>query len=161
MFRAKLECLLYILGACVMKNYIGCFMPVKQNNFHYVKLPTVFNNKALACMNFSNPYFCIENENRTVDFFLKSMFNSSIDEAKKFISPGFGQYLNLEMLQRCFSSNVNYKYLSSGNFTVYFKKYFVSSVLFMDKKSREESIINFYLVKQPDAFSNFKIYAIM
>ena len=144
-----------------MNNHFGCFMPVKLNNFSYVKIPVKINFGRVNSVNINGPFFHIENENGAVDSFLKALFNSTTDEAKKFICSDFDDLLDLDAFKACFSSNVNYKYISDGNFNLDSKNFLVKSVLFMDKKHGQESIINFYLINQPDKFSRFKIYAIM
>ncbi len=142
-------------------NCLGCFIPVKFNNFAHIEISVDSNAGMYQNINANGPFFHIENENGAVDSFLHALFNSSTDEARNFVCSNSDDLLDLDAFKKYFGSNVHYKYLSDGNFNLNSKNIIVKSVLFMDKKHKRESIINFYLINQPDKFSKLKIYAIM
>lgn len=144
-----------------MNNECGFFLPLKTNKFLNIKIEHTLDFKKHGNININGPFFHLENENSMVEFFLHALFNSSIDEAKKFISPDFDDILDLNAVKECFASCRIYKYLSNGNFSFKKKNCFVNPVLFIDKNTGLSSVINFYLINQPDNFSRWKICAIM
>ncbi len=135
-----------------MNSGYGFFLPLESK---FINIKIDFNLKRYS--NLIGPFFQIENENSMVDFFLRTLFNSSIDEAKKFISPDIDEFLDLDEVKKYFDTD--WICVSRGNFKQ--RHHFVNSVLFFNKATGSSDIIDFYLINQPDKFSRWKIYAIL
>lgn len=107
------------------------------------------------------PFFSVSNDDGVVRRFLEAMKKERIDDAKIYLSKYLkaGDLMDLEELSRLFEGYGKYKYLRDNASNIGYENFRRDSVMIMDNEYRN-SVLHLYLIKEPDKYSNWKIYGI-
>ncbi len=109
--------------------------------------------------NSKSPFFSILNHQYTSKKFIGLIKKNKIVEAKNFISKDFLQDFNIHKLKEFFNDDNLYVALDKVCFIVNANEK-INAFLIMDKNLKFKGIINFYMIKEPDNISKWKIYKI-
>ncbi len=126
----------------------GYFMRLKNadNQLKPVKIPALNNNFHIS----------FSDEDITVKHFVEALYKKRKDDAKVYISKNLAGELDLDELSDVFNKSKCYKSLAKVEFTERPKNCKTNSILIL----QNSSIIHLHLIKEPDAFSKWKIYGI-
>lgn len=107
-----------------------------------------------------NPFFSLLNEDCTPRCFIEAVKKNNNEDAQSYLSKNLGYNVDLETIRGIFKSDYNYKYLVEASFNNS-RSHKIKSVMLTDRNCRFKGIVHFYLIKEPDGFSNWKIFKIV
>ncbi len=130
----------------------GYFFSTK-NNFYSIKIN-------LKQYKNDNIFLTLYEEENTVKMFIDALAHNEYDNAESYISKNFAKDFDLYELTDFFNNMEKYKSLIKVEFSPKPKNCKTNSILVMNKDRDSQSIIHLHLIKEPDMFSNWKIYGI-
>lgn len=104
------------------------------------------------------PFFSVINENIVPKRFIEAVMKDCLDDAQNYISKSFDSIIDVNAIVKLFKKNYSYQHLININS----KKadYSIKSIMIKDAESKYVGILHFYLIKEPDGFSNWKIFKV-
>ncbi len=135
----------------------GYCLPINTKRFNTIKLPVDQSTQVCKTI-FKKPFFTQADDKDTVRLFVNALSNWQHEDAKVYISKNFAHDFNLNELSHFFKEAKGYKCCFNIEFENMPKNCKSNSIVVCDKE--KEQVVHLYLIKEPDKFSNWKIYGI-
>lgn len=106
------------------------------------------------------PFFSILNEDYTPKGFIEAVKKNNNEDAESYLSKALGYSVDLDYVKGIFKENSRCKYIVEvGQVNSGLHK--IKSVFVTDESCKLGAVVHFYLIKEPDGFSNWKIFKIV
>lgn len=126
----------------------------------FLKSEHFYRNKQYSFKPSRKPFFSLLNEDATPKIFIEAVKDNNNDDARAYLSKSLGSDVDLELVKKIFKAEYSYKYLIEVAFNGS-RGHKVKSVVLTDNDSHIKEIVHFYMIKEPDSLSNWKIYKIV
>ena len=135
------------------------FLPIRKRKCFLFYKADFQINKNIYRKDIKKPFFKMIDDAGTTDFFIDAIMKGRVYDAENYLSKVFCCDTDWDKVKKIFKDAEYYKQLTSvkkNNFSLYE----VRSVMIKNKENKKSEIIHFYMVKEPDSFSRWKIYKI-
>lgn len=139
------------------------FIPWKNNvmpKVSLIKSDHFYRKKQYSFKPSRKPFFSLLKEDETPKIFIEAVKDNNNDDARAYLSKSLGNDVDLELVKKIFKADYSFKYLIEVAFNGS-RGHKVKSVMLTDNDSRIKGIVHFYMIKEPDSLSNWKIYKIV
>lgn len=146
-----------------MENKYKIFVPWKNSikpKDSFVRLEHYYKNKQYSFKPSKKPFFSLLNEDVTPRAFIEAVKGNNNEDARACLSKSLGGDIDLEVVKKIFKAEYSYKYLIEVSFNGS-RGHKVKSVMLTDNNCRYKGIVHFYMIKEPDSLSSWKIFKIV
>ncbi|MBR1738305.1 MAG: hypothetical protein IJ736_15080 [Firmicutes bacterium] len=132
------------------------FLPIRKRRCFMFYETNLGVNKNIYKKDIKKPFFQITEDSGTAKSFIDAIIHDRVYDARNYLSKVFVSDTDW---RKVFKDAYYYKQLTSVS-NKNFSGYKVNSVMVMNKENKKKEIIHFYMVKEPDDFSSYKIIKI-